>query len=83
MYEYVIYLFCIFCTQFIYFVHIFRYFFFVLAGLVVIGLMNGLVLLPVVLSVFGPPGEVSGFEGRLIIAPKQQQKLSIFLIVST
>lgn len=35
-----------------------RYFFYVLAGLVVIGLMNGLVLLPVVLSVFGPPGEV-------------------------
>ena len=29
-----------------------------LAGLVVIGLMNGLVLLPVILSVFGPPGEV-------------------------
>ncbi|XP_045158248.1 protein patched homolog 1-like isoform X2 [Mercenaria mercenaria] len=35
-----------------------RYFFLVLTGLVLIGLLNGLVLLPVILSVFGPPSEV-------------------------
>ncbi|KAL4236598.1 Protein patched 1 [Mactra antiquata] len=35
-----------------------RYFFLVLTGLVLIGVLNGLVLLPVLLSVFGPPSEV-------------------------
>ncbi|XP_052102126.1 protein patched homolog 1-like [Mytilus californianus] len=35
-----------------------KYFFNVLAGLVVIGLLNGLVLLPVLLSILGPKGEV-------------------------
>ena len=36
-----------------------RYFFNVLAALVVIGLFNGLLLLPVLLAIFGPNGEVS------------------------
>ncbi|XP_069128023.1 protein patched homolog 1-like [Argopecten irradians] len=35
-----------------------KYFFNVLAALVLIGLFNGLVLLPVLLSLFGPKGEV-------------------------
>ncbi len=37
---------------------VFRYFFMVMAGLIVIGLLNGLILLPVVLSLIGPPTEV-------------------------
>lgn len=37
---------------------IIKYFFNVLAALVVIGLLNGLVLLPVLLSILGPKGEV-------------------------
>lgn len=36
-----------------------RYFFNVLAALVVIGMFNGLLLLPVLLSFLGPKGEVS------------------------
>ena len=39
-------------------VYFFRYFFVVLSALVVLGILNGLVLLPVLLSVFGPNGEV-------------------------
>ncbi|KAK3091489.1 hypothetical protein FSP39_020198 [Pinctada imbricata] len=35
-----------------------KYFFNVLACLVIIGVLNGLLLLPVVLSLLGPPGEV-------------------------
>lgn len=41
---------------------IIKYFFNVLAGLVVIGLFNGLVLLPVLLSILGPRGEVRPFD---------------------
>ncbi|XP_076353489.1 protein patched-like isoform X1 [Tachypleus tridentatus] len=37
---------------------IIRYFFYVLVALVFIGLINGLLLLPVLLSLIGPPGEV-------------------------
>ncbi|XP_013398571.1 protein patched homolog 1 isoform X2 [Lingula anatina] len=35
-----------------------RYFFNVLTALVVLGVLNGLILLPVLLSIFGPKGEV-------------------------
>lgn len=42
----------------LFYLYIFRYFFLVLTGLVIIGLLNGLLLLPVVLSVFGPLSEV-------------------------
>ncbi len=35
-----------------------RYFFSVLTALVVLGVLNGLILLPVLLSVLGPHGEV-------------------------
>lgn len=37
----------------------FRYFFAVLAILTVLGMLNGLVLLPVLLSLMGPPAEVT------------------------
>lgn len=36
----------------------YRYFFNVLAALIVIGLLNGLLLLPILLSLFGPKAEV-------------------------
>jgi hypothetical protein len=36
----------------------FRYFFHVLAALIVIGFLNGVVLLPVILSLIGPNPEV-------------------------
>lgn len=35
-----------------------RYFFAVLTILTILGLLNGLVLLPVLLSIIGPPAEV-------------------------
>ncbi|CAN7942111.1 unnamed protein product, partial [Ixodes hexagonus] len=35
-----------------------RHFFYVLSALVVIGLLNGLLFLPIILSLVGPPGEV-------------------------
>ncbi|XP_048383214.1 protein patched homolog 1 isoform X1 [Stegostoma tigrinum] len=41
-----------------------RYFFAVLAILTVLGVLNGLVLLPVLLSCFGPYPEVSPLDGR-------------------
>ncbi|XP_029960112.1 protein patched homolog 1 isoform X2 [Salarias fasciatus] len=41
-----------------------RYFFAVLAILTVLGVLNGLVLLPVLLSYFGPYPEVSPVDGR-------------------
>lgn len=41
---------------------IFKYFFVVMTALVLIGLYNGVVMLPVILSLFGPPCEV-GFTG--------------------
>lgn len=36
----------------------FRYFFLVLTGLIVLGVFNGLIFLPVLLVLVGPPGEV-------------------------
>jgi len=36
-----------------------KYFFFILLNLLIVGALNGLVLLPVVLSLFGPPPQVS------------------------
>ncbi|XP_068427172.1 protein patched homolog 1 isoform X2 [Clinocottus analis] len=46
---------------------IMRYFFAVLAILTVLGMLNGLVLLPVILSMMGPPAEVTPVDnaGRL------------------
>uniref|UniRef100_A0A8C4RZ33 Patched 1 n=1 Tax=Erpetoichthys calabaricus TaxID=27687 RepID=A0A8C4RZ33_ERPCA len=41
-----------------------RYFFAVLAILTILGILNGLVLLPVLLSYFGPYPEVSPVDGR-------------------
>lgn len=43
----------------IFFLHLFRYFFNLLAALIVIGTLNGLVFLPVLLSLVGPGPEVS------------------------
>ena len=43
----------------IFFLHLFRYFFNLLAALIVIGTLNGLVFLPVLLSLAGPGPEVS------------------------
>lgn len=40
----------------------YRYFFAVLAILTVLGMLNGLVLLPVLLSMMGPPAEVTPVE---------------------
>uniref|UniRef100_A0A0K2T4G9 Protein patchedlike [Bombus terrestris] n=2 Tax=Lepeophtheirus salmonis TaxID=72036 RepID=A0A0K2T4G9_LEPSM len=37
---------------------VFRYFFLVLSSLILLGLFNGLVFLPVLLLMFGPPGEI-------------------------
>ena len=42
---------------------VFRYFFYVLTALIVLGVINGLVLLPVVLSFIGPPSEVVAIDG--------------------
>uniref|UniRef100_A0A4W3IA38 Patched 2 n=1 Tax=Callorhinchus milii TaxID=7868 RepID=A0A4W3IA38_CALMI len=44
---------------------IIRYFFAVLTILTILGILNGLVLLPVLLSVIGPPAEVSTANNRL------------------
>uniref|UniRef100_A0A1I7V5V3 SSD domain-containing protein n=1 Tax=Loa loa TaxID=7209 RepID=A0A1I7V5V3_LOALO len=41
-----------------------KYFFVVLSALILIGLINGLVLLPVLLSLFGPPCEVRLFDEK-------------------
>lgn len=41
---------------------IFKYFFAVMTALILIGLFNGLFLLPVILSLFGPPCEVNFFN---------------------
>jgi patched 1 len=38
-----------------------KYFFVVMTALIVIGLFNGLAMLPVMLSLIGPPCEVCGF----------------------
>ncbi|CAG2100407.1 unnamed protein product, partial [Medioppia subpectinata] len=41
---------------------IIRYFFYVLFGAVLLGALNGLVLLPVLLSLIGPPSEIIPFD---------------------
>ncbi|XP_054162571.1 protein patched-like [Oppia nitens] len=41
---------------------IIRYFFYVLVGVVVLGALNGLLLLPVLLSIIGPPPELMPFD---------------------
>lgn len=49
-----------------------RYFFYVLLGLIALGAFNGLVLLPVLLSILGPPSEIIPFEAykeRLAATP--------------
>ena len=43
----------------------FRYFFVVLSLLIVLGLLNGLVLLPVLLSIMGPPAEVIPLDAEV------------------
>ena len=47
----------------------FRYFFLVLTALIVLGLFNGLVFLPVLLAFLGPPAEVIPADGGDAIAP--------------
>uniref|UniRef100_A0A3Q3MTU0 Patched 1 n=1 Tax=Mastacembelus armatus TaxID=205130 RepID=A0A3Q3MTU0_9TELE len=50
-----------------------RYFFAVLAILTVLGVLNGLVLLPVLLSYFGPYPEVSPIDGRSRLPTPSQE----------
>lgn len=62
-----------------------KYFFVVMTALIVIGLINGLVLLPVLLSLMGPPTEVSfivleGLESFLLLyenGPSADQSSSL------
>ncbi|XP_069481804.1 protein patched homolog 1 isoform X2 [Ambystoma mexicanum] len=49
-----------------------RYFFAVLAILTILGVLNGLVLLPVLLSVFGPCPEVSVASGNRLPTPSPE-----------
>uniref|UniRef100_A0AC35FVD7 SSD domain-containing protein n=1 Tax=Panagrolaimus sp. PS1159 TaxID=55785 RepID=A0AC35FVD7_9BILA len=56
-----------------------KYFFVVMTALILIGLFNGLAMLPVMLSLFGPPCEIRPTDGSTILPPppplkKQQQK---------
>nr|AGV52780.1 patched protein [Archegozetes longisetosus] len=55
-------MFGIFMLAFSEFDFIIRYFFYVLFGVVVLGALNGLVLLPVLLSIIGPPPEIIPFD---------------------
>uniref|UniRef100_A0A8B9YXR5 SSD domain-containing protein n=1 Tax=Buteo japonicus TaxID=224669 RepID=A0A8B9YXR5_9AVES len=55
-----------------------KYFFAVLAILTILGVLNGLVLLPVLLSLFGPYPEVSPASGRnRLPTPSSEPSLSI------
>lgn len=47
-----------------------RYFFAVLAILTVLGILNGLVLLPVLLSLMGPPPEVTPSDNGSCLSPE-------------
>ena len=47
----------------------FRYFFLVFTGLILLGLFNGLIFLPVLLALVGPPGEVIPKDKGDSIAP--------------
>lgn len=54
----------------------FRYFFAVLAILTVLGMLNGLVLLPVLLSMMGPPAEVTPVDnGSRLPTPSPEPPL--------
>ena len=46
-----------------------RYFFYVLAALIVLGVIHGLILLPVVLSFIGPPSEVIAMDESTLLYP--------------
>ncbi|KAK6617228.1 hypothetical protein RUM44_005559 [Polyplax serrata] len=49
-----------------------RYFFYVLLALVGVGLLNGLVFFPVLLSLIGPAAEVVGVEHQDLISPSPE-----------
>lgn len=53
-----------------------KYFFIVMSALIVIGVINGLILLPVLLSLTGPPQEVFSLDGktRLNLPPPLRRK---------
>ncbi|MCP9261302.1 PTC1 [Dirofilaria immitis] len=54
-----------------------KYFFIVLSALILIGLLNGLVLLPVLLSLIGPPCEIRLFDEKTYLpvpAPLSKQQ---------
>lgn len=53
-----------------------RYFFMVMSALIVLGLLNGLVLLPVLLSVVGPPSEVRTVDGSHYLPPPSPKTVS-------
>uniref|UniRef100_A0AAX7SV45 SSD domain-containing protein n=1 Tax=Astatotilapia calliptera TaxID=8154 RepID=A0AAX7SV45_ASTCA len=53
---------------------IMRYFFAVLAILTVLGMLNGLVLLPVLLSMMGPPAEVTPVDNASHPNPRSRQQ---------
>lgn len=50
-------------------IDIFRYFFLVFTGLIVLGIFNGLIFLPVLLVLVGPPAEVIPNDGAEAIDP--------------
>nr|XP_033771760.1 protein patched homolog 2 isoform X1 [Geotrypetes seraphini] len=54
---------------------ILRYFFAVLTILTVLGLLNGLVLLPVMLSVIGPPAEVTPADNSNCLPPASPEPI--------
>ncbi|TMS35894.1 hypothetical protein L596_003186 [Steinernema carpocapsae] len=54
-----------------------KYFFVVMFALIIIGLINGLALLPVLLSLVGPPCEIRPLDGnkkRLAVPPSMREK---------
>uniref|UniRef100_A0A1I7XDY1 SSD domain-containing protein n=1 Tax=Heterorhabditis bacteriophora TaxID=37862 RepID=A0A1I7XDY1_HETBA len=56
-----------------------KYFFVVMSALIVIGIINGLILLPVLLSLIGPPQEVSSVDGkaRLSLPPRIRRRKEV------
>uniref|UniRef100_A0AC34F9K9 SSD domain-containing protein n=1 Tax=Panagrolaimus sp. ES5 TaxID=591445 RepID=A0AC34F9K9_9BILA len=46
-----------------------KYFFVVMTALILIGLFNGLAMLPVMLSIFGPPCEIQPTDGSNMLSP--------------
>eukprot|EP00095_Tigriopus_kingsejongensis_P000792 maker-scaffold67_size430214-snap-gene-3.36 protein:Tk00792 transcript:maker-scaffold67_size430214-snap-gene-3.36-mRNA-1 annotation:"patched 1 " len=59
----------IFMLAFSHFDFIFRYFFLVLTAMIILGIFNGLIFLPVFLAFLGPPGDVIPLEESEAIAP--------------